>query len=376
MALIHRALSDPALLIAIASLAPLYRVLGNPLKDGYNVNTTDRVRDWEEFYVLLLMIPLSYIFAWITSMMVRSGFEVVPFLRIDLWTFVYGVLVGGVLVPAWYLTLDDESWTSTTSIASLSGLFVAAMFGVSLGITVVVALHPNPETIRFLFQRHVNLVIHILGQFQALLGLQIPVIQPLIDHTVGIYINNGMLAVKAGLLGALGGLVAGLLIPVGVLIMGMNAALVFGVFTGLLIRNTIAIGQPITAAPIAYLSSLGLLMIGHTFHEFMAIILVGVGAGFVTYGFVKSQPQSSKAGATIVGVGFIQLAYAAFVEVWLDPRFINFVKGYITIEPDVVPLSIKSTWLIGAISVIGTTLLVVYVLAWTIRETVKVIEGQ
>lgn len=373
MSVLNQAISDSYLLGAILLRLLLFVVLDDSLSDGYHVVPRERIRDWEEFHVLLVTIPEAYILSWITSTLTQSGQTVVPWLQVDLWTLTLGLLLSVRWVIPWFRSLQNTDTTNVPSIARVSGFYTSILFGLGFGIAIAVGTHPDPQTLQFLYQRHINFALNILDQFQALLGLQIPVIQPLIDHTVGIYINNGMLAIKTGLLGAIGGLLFGLAIPI-ILIMGVNAAVLFGVFTGLLIRNTILAGQPLTAAPIAYLSSMGLLAIGHTFHEFMAILLVGVGAGFVTFGFVKSRFESSKAGAKIVAIGFGQLAFAAFIEVWLDPRFINFVKGYVTLDPTISPLSVKSSWALGLGSVIVTTIALVYLTAWMIRTTVGVIE--
>lgn len=106
----------------------------------------------------------------------------------------------------------------------------------------------------------------------------------------------------------------------------------------------------------------------------MAIVVVGTGAGFVTLGFVSEKLQISSAGAKVMVIGFVLLAFAAFVEVWVDPRFVNFVKGLVTVEPQLVPLSLESGWVLGFGSTLVTTAAFVVVTAWMVRVTVSTIE--
>lgn len=373
MEIINQAISDSFLWVAVVTWILLYVVFQNPLGDGYHLVENSDILEWEETHLIAVTIPEFYIVSWLVAIFVRSGHEVVPFLQVDLWTVVIGLVFAARWMISWEETIKNLSPSlKPESVVRTSGFFVSILFGIGFSAAFVVATHPNTETIQFLYQRHINFAFHVLQQFQAILGLSIAAIQPHIDHTIGIYINNAQLSIKAGLLGALGGLILGLGIPA-ILIMGVNAAIIFGVFTGLLIRNTIAIGQPITAAPIGYLSSMGLLIVGHTFHEFMAILLVGVGGGFITYALVKSEPPVS--GGVVAVAGFIQLAMAAFIEVWTDPFFINSVKGFITIEPKIVPLQLGSNWLIGVSSTAATTVVMVFVTAWMIRTTVRMVES-
>lgn len=373
MSLLDQLIADPLFWSAVTARILVFIFFDRPLSDGYHVTERDSILDWEESYVIFAALTEVYILSWVTTLITQSGQTIVPFLRFDLWTVVMGVLVGLRWFVPWFRTLQDVDTNSPQAITRLGGFYTAVLFGTGFGITIAIALHPDAATLQLLFQRQVNLSITILEQFQAILGLQIPIIQPVIDKTVAIYINNAQLAIRAGIIGFIGGLALGLFVPL-ILVVGMNAAILFGVFTGLLIRNSIAIGQGLFAPPIAYLSSMGLLVAGHTFHEFMALLLIGVGAGFIGLGIVKQVTDPSKAGAIVVVAGFVQLAFAAFVEVWVDPRFINFLKGYITIEPSIVPLSVKSNWAVGAGSLLATTVLMVVVTAWMIRTTVTTIE--
>lgn len=375
MSVLNQAISDSYLWTAIALRILLYLIFQNPLSDGYHVVEKKSLLEWEETYLIAVTIPEVYLASWVTTMVIQSGQSIVPYLGVDLWTLVMGLIFAFRWGPAWFRSLEATETTKTRQLAKVSGMYVSVLFGIGFGITTIIATHPNAETLQFLYQRHINFAVEVLRQFQAILGLTIPVIQPAIDHGVSIYTNNAMLAVKAGALGAIGGLLFGLGIPV-ILIMGVNAAMIFGVFTGLLIRNSIAIGNGLLAPPVAYLSSMGLLIAGHTFHEFMAILLVGVGAGFVTFGFVKSRFESSRSGAILTVIGFGQLAYAAVAEVTFDPLFIDFLKGYVTIEPQIVPLSLDGSWAISTGSVLLTTAVMVVITAWMTRTTVQMIEGQ
>lgn len=373
MSVLNQTISDGYLWAALVLRVLLFVIFSNPLSDGYHVVDQNSILEWEETYLIAITIPEVYIVSWFTALMIQSGQSIVPFLQVDLWTVVMGLIFAIRWAVPWFLSIRGTDTTTIGSIAKLSGMYVSVLFGIGFGITVVIATHPNAETLQFLYQRHINFAINVLQQFQAILGLSIPQLQ-FLDPLVSIYINNAQLAVKAGILGAIGGLVVGLGIPI-ILIMGVNAAVIFGVFTGLLIRNSIAIGNGIFAPPIAYLSSMGLLIVGHTFHEFMAILLVGVGAGFVTFGLVKSRIKSSSSGAILGAIGFVQLGFAALMETTIDPAAINFLKGLITIQAKIIPLGLDANWAIGTGSVLVTTGVMVLVTAWMIRTTVNAIEG-
>jgi hypothetical protein len=318
-------------------------------------------------------LPMAVILAWVTKAIVPDP-GIVPLLRISFFTVVFGVLIGARWFMPVFRTLQKVDVTHSTSGVRVAAFLTCILFGIGFGTTINVGTHPDASTLDFLYQQHINFVLNVLSEFQAILGLSLPVIQPFISHTVSIYKNNAALALKAAGFGAVGGFTFGVGIPL-VLVMGMNAALIWGVFTGILIRNSIAIGNGLFAPPIAYLSSMGLLVVGHTFHEFMAILVAGVGAGFVTLGVVTSKFDTSVAGGKVAVAGFVQLGVAAFLEVWVDPQFIGFLKGFITIEPRVVQLFVGGDWVVGLASVLVTTSILVIVTAWMIRVTTRALEG-
>lgn len=363
-------ITDPVLIVATLSWLAIYTQYDDPLADGYDPRSDTP----DLLFVVLISIPEAIILSWPIRAATPIG-KVVPLLGVTWFTLVFGV----VLLARWY-----TPWKATvgnldhpTQVLRSGGIFVGILFGLGLGITVHIALHPNATVLQSLYKAHINFAIFALREFQAILSLQLPVIQPFVNRTISIYKNNAILALKAGGLGLVGGLAGGLAIPL-LLIMAVNAALIWGVFTGLLIRNTIATGGNVLIAPlVAYLSSLGLLLIGHTFHEFMAIVVVGLGGGFVGFAIVDTRYELGT-GLQIVVLGFAQLLFAAFTEVWTDPAFIFWVKGFITIEPTIVPLS--GGFIVGSpvasVSTVVVTLATAYAVVWMTNTTVGVMEDQ
>lgn len=232
MSVFNQAISDSYLWAAVVFRVFLFVILSNPLSDGYHVVNRDSILEWEETYIIAVLIPEVYILSWVTALIIQSGQAIVPFLQVDLWTVVLGIIGARMVVP-WFITLKDTDTTTLDSIAELSRMSVSALFGIGFGVTLVIVTQPNVETLQLVYRRHINFAVNILQQFQVILGLSIPQLQ-FLDPLQSIYINNAQLAVKAGLLGAAGSLLSGLAIPI--IIMGVNAVVIFGVFTGLLIR--------------------------------------------------------------------------------------------------------------------------------------------
>lgn len=364
-------LADPFLLAAVIAWGLLYTQFGDRLADGYDPL---RATAWEELYVVAISIPEAIIGSWGVAVAVDVlGVDgIVPVLRVTVFTALLGGALGVRWLGVWRRTLAQVDRT-VVGIVRAAGFYVTVLFGVGLGIAVQVAVHPSVETLQLLYQAHINYAIYVLQSFQAILGLQVTLIQPLVAHMVAIYQNNAGLAIRAGVLGGVGGVVRGADAPL-VLVMAMNASLTWGVFSGLLIRNSIAVGNGLLAAPLGYLTSTGLLVVGHTFHEFMAIVVVGTGAAVAVFGFLRPSTGRSTVGLYAVGLGFAQLGAAAFIETFISPVPVAWLKGYLTLQPTILPLQFNTGYGVAVGSVLVTTAALAVGFAWMTRTTVRVIE--
>lgn len=356
-----------ALLLAVLFRLGIYQLWDSPLDDGFHVG-----RGREEMYILTILLAEVYILTRITSVVVSSGTQIVPYFEVSLWSVVLGTLLAIRFAPVFLRTIRESS--RTQGLVRSTGLFVSVLFGIGFSVASVVALHPDVATLESLYQYHLNLAFYFLSQFQAVLGLAIPELPTAaVTETGRIFQNNLVLSARAATIGLVGGLfVVG--IPL-ILIMAVNAAVLFGAFTGILIRNSVVIAsgpiEAVLAAPLAYLSSMGLLIAGHTFHEFMAIVVIGVGAGWVGWELTDRSDRPA-VGVTVVELGLIQLFFAAFLEVWISSPVTGRLLGAITVDPRIVPTG--DYWVLSIVSVTLTTAAVIYVTAWMIRETTELLE--
>ncbi|QCC60227.1 hypothetical protein NP511_17880 [Natrinema thermotolerans] len=367
-------LTDPYLALAIVLRAALYVFWTNPLKDGYHIVRDKSFRHSEELYILVTTILEVYLLVWLTSLIGPAGTTyTIPLADVDIsmWSVVLGLLLFGRWLLANQRTLYNSDTDARSTLVRLAGFYTSILFGVGFSVAFVIGTHPDTALLRDLFQYHLTMAFYFLSQFQAILGLTIPQLpRAAVDHTVLLFKNNAGLSLGAGVIGLGAGVAtAGLLLPL-ILVMAVNAGVLFGAFTGILIRNSIGIAggplEALLAGPVSYLSSMGLLILGHTFHEFMAIMLVGIGACFVGMGLHKGVRRSVR-GAWFVVIGITQIGFAAFLEVWINPPFINWAKGYITLEPRLVPIAGTDQYMAGVLGEMIATVGIVVVTTWMIR---------
>lgn len=313
-----------------------------------------------ELEIILLSIPEVYILVYAVQNTIGgvTG-RTLPIVELTVFSVVVGLLLGARWAPRMI-------GTDRTTLLSVS---VSVLFGVALGTTTAVALHPRPVVIDSLFAFHVQLAETFLDQFQAILGVQVEQISPALAQTIEVFLNNAELALIGGGLGLIGGLV--LLGVPAILIVTVNTGVFFGTFAGILIRNTMNARTGIDvvlAPPLGYLSSLGLVVFGHTFWEFVGIMMVAVGAA------VAARSVWTDDGISLVyvvgGIGLI--AVAAFIEVWVSGPIITLINDRLVVEPGIIATDSR---VIGYLSMIVTTAVVAWVLARTIQWTIRQVEA-
>lgn len=335
--------------------------------DGFNLGPNR-----ESLGIVALSLPEVYILTWVTTLIYPSGNQIIGILQVDMWTVVLGLLLALRWGPLWLRTYRASD--RATGAIRTTGLFVSVLFGVALSTALVVATHPEVATLDWLYQYHLNLASNFLRQFQSILGLSIPDLPiEAVDQMGEIFENNFILSLRAGALGLIGGLLV-FGVPL-ILIMAVNAAVIFGAFVGILARNSIAIasgaGEALLAPVVSYLSGMGLLIAGHAFHEFMAIVVIGVGSAWVALEF-RDRSSRPTLGVSVVILGLIQLGIASFLEVFVSSPIVNALLGYITVETDIVPVG--DWYLVGALSMVATTAALAWVVAWMIRTTTDLME--
>ena len=77
-------------LVAMVLFRAALALTPNPLRDGYH---TETVWWWEELYLLVLLIPETYILAWVTSQLLPPSTSVVPYLEVSYFAVVLGALL-------------------------------------------------------------------------------------------------------------------------------------------------------------------------------------------------------------------------------------------------------------------------------------------
>lgn len=333
----------------------VYWLFDNPLGDGFHHRKAPLL-SWknETLYTILLSaaetIVALYLFGLFTDLTrIPYRFPVVSTL---LFTVVFGAFLTLRYAETWEDTLRQIRWDIWPSAFYATFFFVAITFGVGFGSTVLTFAEPSSSTVRQILGAYVTVVFFSLDNFQSIAGLVslnltvlLDNIRAIVDHMVGLYKNNGGLALRGGVFASIGAIPVGWLVGL-VLIMGVNAGLIWGPFTGIQHRNIIVLGAGLHAPFFAYLASIGLGPLGHTIHEFMAIIVIGLGFGYATYGLLSylspmlyeraALPEGSK----LVGVGALQLGFAAIVESTIDPLFIKAVRGTNVLEKQFLPYTV------------------------------------
>ena len=367
-------MSVPLSGLAVGVWIGIFWIFDDPLDDGWHRNSGSffDYKSNETLYTVLISIPEGMLAAYAVGFLsdyLPMGAQL-PIIQILFFTATFGALFAIRHVDTWEDTLRRIDFTRWRTAFYPIFFYTAVVMGAGIGVSITVFANPDADQVRYLFQGYLSTVFYALRYFQSiatLVSLNLPVLMdhlsPLVGHMREIFVNNGELSLRAGYLGVVGGSLAGIGTPL-ILLMGMNAALIWGIFTGIQIRNIIGVGAPWYAPFAAYLGSLGLPVIGHTLIEFMAIILVGMAFAYTSYGALGYvAPAYFEKRAVDEGVklgvgGILTLGFASFVETFIDPQFVNFIKGYSVLQPQIVPYELTggSVFLIGlgVLAALGT----------------------
>lgn len=390
--MITEMLSDPYVWIAVASLVVMSVMWEKPLTDGYHTNWNYGIRHWEELYVIAMCIPGVYLLVWVTTLLNPPATTfTVPLAETEfsMWAVYLGVLLALCVGVFHVRTLTNTVENIRCLLIRLTGFYTSILFGAGLSTAFVIGTHPDTATLEMLYQYHLSMSFYFLSQFQATLALTIPHIdevlrsvyvsvrelslgmldddmQNAVIHTYGIFENNFGLSLGGGVIGfAAGVATVGIALPL-ISVVLVNAGIFFGAVTGILIRNGIGIGAGVFGPVSAYFSTMGLMIAGHTFHEFMAITMIAIGAGVAGMSVWKGWDMF-RHGAWLFVIGTVDLAVAAFLEVWINPPFINWFTGYTTLDPTLVPIAGTDGYMTGVLSAVVMTGIMAVVIAWMIR---------
>lgn len=380
MSLIGMAVGDLYLLLTVSAFLGLYLILDTPLTDGYHVRHVQSPLRWEETWIFfgaaLLFHPIAYLGNFLVGL-------IWPFSSIEFGTFqltyIVGILYAAFTGPLWVRTLQKADGRKVQLVRS-TGIFASAVLGMGLGGGVVIGTHPSMTTLDTLFGYYITLSFGFIEQYQAILGLSIPILEsplhdlqeqlvPAVNYTLEIYMNNLRISIFGGTIALIGGLAGGFLIPL-VMIGGAKIGLILAAYLGLFIRYSIAAGNPLIGPVIAFAAAISI----HTIPEILATVFGETGIGLAGMAPMKGTNRAIlglKVGVfSLVGL----LGLAAFLEVFLSPLIAEPLVGYITIQGEIVPLSVGSDYLIGVFSTVGMFILAGSISVLGIRTTVAVME--
>jgi hypothetical protein len=374
--MLERAATDPYLWGALGLRVILAIVWDSPLADGYHVSDS-LFANSEELYLTAVSVPEVYLLSWLTAFLTGTGTTIVPWLSVSLWTVVFGVLYGLRLVVGvdgslpWIKTLQDVVNRPATGLVRASGYLLTGMWAILLTVALVTATHPDVETVRLLYEYHVGFAFRIAEQyFQAVFGLTGLFSNRHVQKLVEIVVNNGRLALRAMILGGAGGLALGIGIPL-VMIIATNAAMIVGIFIGVVVRNNIVIGNGAFIPPLAYLAGFGAM---HTFVEYVAFVFAGAGVGFLVYGLVRREGDRATRGGLFAVSGVVALVVAGLLEVSLSGLLLRPLKGNLTVDLQLLAVDLNANWAIGTVSMLLATAAMAVLLAFMTRGAVKITE--
>lgn len=379
MRLLDVALSDIYLLLSVLAFIGLYLVIDTPLSDGYHVRHVRSPLRWEETWIFFGVALLFYPLVFVGNMaLVIWPFSSIEFSTFQL-TYIIGILYAGFLGPLWVRTLQKANGRKIQLIRS-GGIFASAVLGMGLGGAVVIGTHPSMDTLDALLGYYITVSFSFIEQHQAILGLSIPVLEsplrdlqetlaPALSFTWDIYLNNLKIALFGGSIALIGGLAGGLLIPL-VMIGGAKIGLILAAYLGLFIRYSIAAGNPMFGPIIAFGAAISI----HTIPEILATVYGETGMGLAGMAPMKGADRAIL-GLKVAVFGLVGfLGFAAFLEVFLSPLVAEPLIGYITVQGEIVPLSVGSDYFVGVASTLVAFVIFGALSVWGIRNTVDVME--
>lgn len=348
-------LLDPYLIGAVLAWVAVYAFYRDPL--GL------RMRHWERGLLTAIEVP---IFVTVMAVVLPVvGLRGARFPVIDLTGL---SLVGGLVYalrwwPAFNARLTELDFGDYRSLIRVANFFIPVTFGVAMG-SFVHMTNPNAAVLDQLYGYQLILAIEILQSLQATLGVLVVTIAPTVTAFVAIFENNVLFAARAALIGAVGGITDGVLLPA-IMVMVVHAGLLLGLVSGIMLRNSIAAGAPILGPPLTLLSSFGALVAGHTIWEYIgAIAVAGAGGAGVAHGLVSGSSKHALAGVKVLTLGVALVFLAGIAEVTYDPFITQFARGYVSIEPVVNDLPVDVTYGIAVVSTIASSLGVLKVTTW------------
>lgn len=362
MSLLSQMLTDPYVVGAFILLGLFYIMFNSDVVDGYDPHrNVQNPLEWESLHIKALTVPLVIIFSWVARIIVP---DTVPLFSDTITLPFYGEqqLFGFLLFTVVLSTLISVPWIipffntlkktpnldSPQTFYQISIIFTSIGFGGFLGILVYFTNPFGVANLETLYQPFINFATtDAIPNYQALLGLEVGRVAPVLTAVVDIFKNNTFIAFKGGVLTGAVALVVGLsgstfqlkkaglvLAYFGFMVVVTNIMLVSGVVAGIMIRQQAVTGN-FFAPPILVFAIFGV----HTFLEYASFVWSGFGAGLFVFGFLDGDFDLSIFGGQRLVLGlFGGLGVAAFLEVFISSGIVSFLTGFYTLSRDIPPV--------------------------------------
>jgi hypothetical protein len=356
-------LTDPYVIAAFALLGLFYLIFSSDVIDGYDPHRdVENLLEWESLHIKALTAPLVIIFSWVARMIVPdtvrlfSGTITLPFYGEQqvfgflLFTVVLSILISVVwIVPVFNTLKQTSDLNSTETFYRISIIFTSIGFGGFLALFIYFTNPFGLENIERLYQPFINFAVtNAIPNYEALLGIEIAQVTPVISATIGIFKNNTFIALKGSVLtglivlgvGLVGSTVQlkkiGLVIAYfGFMVTVTNIMLVSGVIAGIMLRQQAITGN-LLAPPLLILAVFGF----HTSREYASFVWSGFGAALLVYGYIDGDFDLSFFGGQRLLYGLLGgFGIAAFLEVFLSSGVVSFLTGFYTLSRDIPPVA-------------------------------------
>jgi len=356
-------LTDPYFIGAFVALGIFYAIFSSDIVDGYDPHRdVENPLEWESLHIKAFTVPLVIIFSWVARMMVPDTVRIFPdtislpvygeqqLFGFLLFTVVLSTLVSVVwLIPVFNTLKKTSDLDSTATFYRVSIIFTSIGFGGFIGLFVYFTNPFGLENLRTLYQPFINFATtNAIPNYEALLGIEIAQVDPVITATVDIFLNNTLIALKGAVLTGAVVVVVGLVgwsvdlkklalvvAYFGFMLTVTNIMLVSGVVGGIMVRQQALTGN-FLAPPILMLAIFG----AHTFLEYASFVWTGFGAALGVFGFLDGNWDLSTFGGQRLLLGLVGgFGVAAFLEVFISSGVVSFLTGFYTLSRNLPPIT-------------------------------------
>jgi len=310
----------------------------------------------------LVYFPVTYILVYVVPHDLYSHIFILGKIgNFTIW-YCFPSIAGTILYSIIFYWLWWSSFRSKNYLG-LVAFLVCTLFAVCFATTIDVAFNPSASLVRWKYVFYIDYAFSFLKQ--ASLVAVIPLVEVIAKYAYTIFKNNITYSVRCVLAGLIGGLV-------GFLTTGLMAVFctgyIFGCTVGLIIRNSLLSGKsPLLTPFLSYLAALGIPPFFHTFWEYFAFGMFTAFGSFLTYSLIKRRLKLLEESISFSMLGIFMLLSASFIEVSVDCSFVKLVHNYISFTPQLTDFPLSTTWLVGLLSTIITTLFFIWIVSWLIN---------